>query len=96
MEERIVPTSDTSKVSTSAKTKLNQESSQTKSQSSEWTQGKNIYQPKYLSLRAQQRRRQQVLVPKQMVQAQKLSDGDQYKWVECQATQKIIGSTRIQ
>ena len=41
-----------------------------------------VYQPKYPSLRAQQRRNKQVLVPKHMVQAQRLRDGDTQKWVE--------------
>ena len=41
---------------------------------------------KYLSLRAQQRRNKQVLVPKHMVQAQRLHDGDTHRWVERIAT----------
>ena len=46
------------------------------------SQRRKVYQPKYPSLRAQQRRNKQVLVPKHMVQAQRLRDGDTHKWVE--------------
>lgn len=45
-------------------------------------QRRKVYQPKYPSLRAQQRRNKQVLVSKHMVQAQKLCDGDSHRWVE--------------
>ena len=49
-------------------------------------QRKKVYQPKYPSLRAQQRRNRQVLVPKHKVQAQRLRDGDTHRWVERIAT----------
>ena len=45
-----------------------------------------IYQPKYPSQRSQQRKPQQVLVPKHMLQEQRLCIGDEHKWVERQAT----------
>ena len=45
-------------------------------------QQRKVYQPKYPSLRAQQRRNKQVRVPKHMVQAQRLCDGDTLRWVE--------------
>ena len=55
-------------------------------------QGK-VYQPKYPSLRAQQRRQsQQVLVPKQMLNARRLCQGDEHKWVERQATRTMHSS----
>ena len=44
------------------------------------------YQPKYPSQRSQQRKPQQVLVPKHMLQEQRLCIGDEHKWVERQAT----------
>ena len=48
-------------------------------------QGK-VYQPKYPSPRAQQRRQsRQVLVPKNMLEAQRLCKDDEHKWVERKA-----------
>ena len=48
-----------------------------------------VYQPKYPSPRAQQRRQsRQVLVPKHMLKAQRLSEDDEHKWVECKAKER--------
>ena len=48
-------------------------------------QGK-VYQPKYPSPRAQQRRQsRKVLVPKHMLKAQRLGKDDEHKWVERKA-----------
>ena len=42
-----------------------------------------VYQPKFSSPRAQQRSQsKQVLVPKQMLEARRLCNGDEHKWVE--------------
>ena len=35
---------------------------------------------------------QQVLVPKQMMQAQRVRDGDDHRWVECTTTNKDTSS----
>ena len=55
-------------------------------------QRSKVYQPKYPSLRDQQRRMQQAFVPKHMVHSCRLSDGDTHRWVERQATNKIKSS----
>ena len=53
----------------------------------EKTMRDKIYQqPKYPSQRSQQRKPQQVLVPKHILQEQRLCIGDEHKWVERQAT----------
>lgn len=55
-------------------------------------QRSKVYQPKYPSLRDQQRRQRNVLVPKEMVGAHRLCDGDRHCWVERQATKDIKSS----
>ena len=51
-------------------------------------QQRKLYQPKYPSPKACKRKPQQVLVPKTMVAARRLSDGDNLRWEECQATKQ--------
>lgn len=64
-----------------------QQSRQTKEQ----RKGK-IFQPKYPSTKAQCKPSQEVLVPKHQLGSRHLCQGDEYKWVERQATNKKCSS----
>ena len=77
-------------------TTLHKESSTTKDspRTESHTKGQcKIYQPKYPSLREQQRRQsEQVLVPKHMLESRRLCKVDEHKWVERQATKSMHSS----
>ena len=67
--------------------------SSTTSRSKNETQPRNhqrskIHQPKYSSPKARKRQPQQVWVPKTMMEARSLSNGNQLRWVERQATKQ--------
>ena len=50
-------------------------------------QRKKVYQPKYTSVQAQKRSVRQVIIPKILLDEQRISQGDTYKWVERQVVE---------